>query len=227
MTVSRQLFVMALSLCLLGSATSAWAQSRSATAGGGVEPRYLKPCGRVISITDLGDEPGCGCAAPRDCATPGGCAAPPTCAAAPVEPSCGTAEPCAACRLRSAAPLRTAWNRFLEPFLPSPSCKCACTCREPCRIARPSCSAPPSCGCEAPALPVGGAPVAPRVDADPFRDDSVQSNPPAKEASLPARRPALTGQPTLAPPQPATMPASSDAGGGRVALNAPRLLADQ
>lgn len=232
MNVSRELFVLAFGLLMLGSGSVAWSQTRPVNAAGtGVEPKYLIPCGRVISLSDLGDDDSSvddssGCAAAASCAASPQCSAGPPCVS-----SC-TAEPPDACQAKCVGPLRAVLDRLVQQIFACPKCdRLQPSCASP-----STCAARPACGCEVPHLPRESVPTIPKTEGNPFRDDSVEPATPPKGATYRSRQPSSTAQPTPAKvgakqPVASTKPVVSmpraETIKPRVALNSPRLLADQ
>jgi hypothetical protein len=221
MTVPRQLLVFAFGLLVLGPGAIAWSQSGPGNAAGtGVEPRYLMPCGRVIFISDLGDDDRSGCAAPASCAAPPQRSAGPCCSS-----SCA-AQACDACRARCVGPLRAALDRLVQQIFACPNCDCL----QPSCAAPPTCAARPTCGCDVRYLPRESAPAIPRTEENPFRDDSVEPSRLPRGAAYRSRQPSLTAQPAPAKAgaeKPVAAPPRAETIKSRGALNAPRLLADE
>ena len=221
MTVRRQLLVFAFGFMVLGPGAVARSQSGPGDAAGtGVQPRYLKPCGHVISLSDLGDDVRSGCAAPASCAAPPQCSAGPRCSS-----SCA-ADSCCTCRARCVGSVRAALDRLVQQIFACPKCDCPRLCCE----APPACTAHPACGCDVPYVPAESAPAIPRTEGNPFRDDSVQPSLPPKRAANRSRPALLRAQPTPAeaeaekrvPVPPPAMTIKTP-----MAIDAPRLLSDE
>ncbi|MCY2993028.1 MAG: hypothetical protein NTY19_34865 [Planctomycetota bacterium] len=232
MTIPRELFVFAFGLLMLCSASVAWSQTRQVNAAGtGVEPKYLIPCGRVISLSDLGDDDSSG----NDIsgyASPASCAASPQCSAgSPCASSC-TAEPSDACQAKCVGPLRAVLDRLVQQIFACPKCDCL----QPSCTAPSTCAARPACGCDVPHLPRESAPTIPKTEGNPFRDDSVEPATPPQGTTYRSRQPSLTAQPTpakvgakkpVAVMKPVVALPRAETIKPRVALNSPRLLADE
>ncbi len=232
MTIPRELFVFAFGLLMLGSGSVAWSQTRQVNAAGtGVEPKYLIPCGRVISLSDLGDDDSSGDDI-SGCAAAASCAASPQCSAGPRCASSCNAEPSDACQAKCVGPLRAALDRLVQQIFACPKCDdLESSCAAP-----STCAAHPACGCEVPHLPRESAPTIRKTEGNPFRDDSVEPATPPKGAAYRSRQPSLTAQPTpakvgaknpAAAKNPVAAPARAETIKPRVAMNAPRLLADE
>jgi hypothetical protein len=195
---------LAFGLLLFGPCAAAWSQTtRPCSDGTGVEPRYLKPCGRLISISDR--DASCGCTVRVACAPAPRCAAVPSCAA----PTCGARSSCAApscaasccarpscaapcvvpecscigCQMRIAGAVRTALDWVAQQILDCPTGGCE---QPSCGTAR-SCDARPGCGIPHLLLRPREVEV-PSSEENPFRDDSVQTPlPPQAAKPAPAR----------------------------------------
>jgi hypothetical protein len=209
-------------LLLLGPCAVTWSQTtRPWSDGTGVEPRYLKPCGRLISISDR--DASCGCdtlaacapeprrAAMPSCVARPSCAAPscvsrpscaaPSCAARCVVPECS----CVRCRTKIVGSVRAALDWVVQQVVDCPTCGC----EQPACGAAPSCDARPSCG--VPHLFLRPREIElPSSQENPFRDDSVQAPlPPQAAKPAPARNSIMVQRSPAQHRTPKPIPASS------------------